>query len=174
MSIYFFIAEAKYMSANEQSIFNFTAVSDKLAIGGQPATHQFKLIADAGYSVILQLVVKEASYSPADEAYHVQSFGLQHEVMHISFAAPTIEDVERFFGIMEKYTTEKVFVHCAVGYCTSGLISIYLMQHHGLSFAEARKKVAADWKPNLTWQQLIYTVTGVDITANMTPSNTIQ
>lgn len=155
------------MTQNEQSIFNYSVVSDKLAIAGQPAVHQFKMIANAGYSVILQLVVKEASYSPIDEAYHALNSNLKHEVMHISFADPTIQDVDRFFEIFENHKTEKIFVHCAVGYCTSGLVAMYLMTHEGLSFADARKKVVAGWSPTPIWQQLINNVTGIDVSSEV-------
>lgn len=137
------------------TIFNYCKVTDAISMGGQPTTNQFKLIKNAGKDVVIQLVVKEASYSPKDEAYHVREAGLEYEVMDISFVNPTINDVDDFMSIMQKHAGKNIYVHCAVGYCTSGLLSIYLMEMHNMTFEQAKENVLADWQPNPIWSDLI-------------------
>lgn len=141
----------------QAEIFNYCDVSKQIAIGGQPANHQFGLIRDAGKEVVFQLVVKEASYSATDEAYHIHNLDLEHESMEISFAEPTKSNVEEFINIMNKHQAKQIFVHCAVGYCTSGLMVIYLMKTRQLSFEDAKQLVIQDWEPTLIWMELIQT-----------------
>ncbi len=136
-------------------IFKYYDVSDRIAISGQPSNHQFQLIKDAGKDVVLQLVVKEASYSATDEAYHLSNLGVIHESMDISFGNPKITDVQQFMNIMEKHESKSILVHCAAGYCTIGLMVIYLMKTERLSFEEAKKRIAPDWQPVTAWQELI-------------------
>lgn len=143
------------METDISSLFNYCEANERISIGGQPSMHQFDLIKKAGKDVVFQLVVEEASYSPQDEAYHVESAYLEHETMKVSFANPTMENVEEFTNIMNKHQDKNIYVHCAVGYCTSGLLSIYLMKTQDMTFEEAKKHVLSDWHPNDVWKKLI-------------------
>lgn len=145
------------------SLFNYCKVSDRISMGGQPSIHQFNMIKHAGIEVVVQLVVKEASYNPKDEAYHVREAGLEHDVMDISFTQPTPENVEQFMGIMKAHEGKKVYVHCAVGHCTSGLIAIYLMETENITFEEAKARVLADWHPTPAWNDLIQQVANAQV-----------
>jgi|GEM_PF-6831955 len=81
--------------------------------------------------------------------------------MDISFANPTLDDVEQFMDLMEKHQGKNIYVHCAVGFCTSGLMLIYLMQTHYMTYSDAKTYVLPDWNPTPTWITLIEDMTGV-------------
>ena len=143
------------------SLLNYCEVTDRISMGGQPTIDQFSVIKQMGKDVIIQLVVKEASYSVKDEAYHVDKASLGYEFMDISFANPTLEDVEQFMQLMQKYRDKNLYVHCAVGFCTSGLMVIYLMQTQSMTYAEAKACVLSDWNPTPVWTNLIEETTGI-------------
>ena len=141
----------------QPKIFNYCNVSELISIGGQPNIHQFKSLKEAGKKVVFQLVVEEAEYSVTNEVDHVTDLDLEHESMNISYAKPSGENVQQFINILEKHKAEPIYVHCAVGYCTSGLMVIYLMKTRQLSFENAKQLVVPDWQPSPIWTELIQT-----------------
>ena len=145
------------------AIINFKNISDRLSIGGQPTIDQLMLLKDANFTMILQLALKEVPTSTQNEAYHARMRKLNYQMMEISYNHPTVSDVENFFQIMDAYPNERLYVHCSVGYCTSGLMVMYLMQREHLSYDASKHLVIPNWQPIPVWQDLIQTVTGMPI-----------
>jgi protein tyrosine phosphatase (PTP) superfamily phosphohydrolase (DUF442 family) len=143
------------MTDMHHSIFNFHNVSDTLAMGGQPKIRDFQLLKQAGYELVFQLWIKEASYSIANERYHITQAGMEHISMELSFENPTLDDVKQFFELFDQYRHKKIFLHCAAGYCSSSLLFLYLIVRDGLSYDEAKQHILADWMPNDNWQEII-------------------
>ena len=108
---------------------------------------------------MFQLLVREASYPIKNETFYVNRLGLEYKTMDISFIEPTEHNVQTFFEVMDDYSDKTIFVHCAVGYCTSGLTVMYLMQRQGMTYEQAKSKIG-DWEPNPAWKKLIQDVTG--------------
>lgn len=140
------------------AIINFRTISDQLAIGGQPTIQQFQALKDGGFSVIFQLIVKEANYPVNNETYHVKRLKLKHRKLGLSVEEPTVTDFHQFTTIMNAHKMEKTFVHCAIGYCTSGLLTLYLMQRDNLTLEQVQSQVLPDWQPTPVWQALIHTL----------------
>lgn len=137
-------------------IFNFKEADEKIAIGGQPMLNQFEELDVRGYQAVLQIRVQEADYVLQDEAYRVSQHNMEHAVMDMSFANPMLEDVRRFFTLMDDFEGKKVFTHCAAGFCTSGMMAMYKMKRGGLSFDDARARYGLDtWQPTDKWVELI-------------------
>ena len=145
-------------------IFNFKEVDSQIAIGGQPMLNQFELLDRQGYQAIVQIRVQEADYVLQDEAYQVSQHNMEHGAMNMSFANPTLADVEKFFALMDKFKGKKVFAHCAAGFCTSGMIAMYKMKREGISFDDAKAQYALEqWQPNDSWLRLIEEVKQADL-----------
>lgn len=136
-------------------IIGFCKISDRLAIGGQPTTNQFTSLKNYGISLVFQVVVKEAPYSVNHESFHLNKLNITHQSMDISLNNPTVNDVKYFIDIMDNALNENVFIHCAAGYCTSGLLAIYLMIREGMSLEYVTTKIIPNWHPTLAWQGLI-------------------
>ena len=61
-------SETSAIAALEQEVLNFYQMTDNIAIGGQPTVSQLSQIADAGYSVVVNLAMHDSDNAIAKRA----------------------------------------------------------------------------------------------------------
>jgi protein tyrosine phosphatase (PTP) superfamily phosphohydrolase (DUF442 family) len=170
-----------------EKIYNYLKLSDSVATGGQPTEAQFSLIKEAGYQVVVNLARPDSPKAIPNEQTIVESLGMRYVPIPVDWENPTIEDVARFFSLMEAIcadapnvatadarrlanaslslsqqrfaiATQPVFVHCAANMRVSAFMYLYRLIYEGMSDEQAKSDLEKIWTPNDTWQAFIQQV----------------
>ncbi|MGV0024869.1 protein tyrosine phosphatase family protein [Phormidesmis priestleyi] len=143
------------MSDQIEEIFNFLKLSDRLATAGQPTEAQFSAIAQAGYQVVINLAVPESTNAIPHEPEIVESLGMQYVHIPVIWTEPTLNDLDRFFTILNTKAENHIFVHCAMNMRVSAFIYLYRRIHDQISHEAASQDLYQIWVPNEDWQKFI-------------------
>jgi len=146
---------------NIQEIYNFLQLSDKIATSGQPTAEQFAAIKQADYQLIVNLALPTSSNALSDEKQIVESQGMQYVHIPVVWENPTLDDVAKFFGVMETNADRKIFVHCAANMRVSAFMYLFRRIHQGLNDEAATQDLHKIWVPNEVWQKFIQEVLNI-------------
>ena len=138
------------------AIYNFLILSDHLATAGQPFEGELELISKEGFEVVINLALSDADYSLADEKRTVQELGMEYVHLPVIWTNPTLNDLDKFFEIMDKYKSRKVFIHCAANMRVSSFVALYRVINEGWDYTDAVKDIRKIWEPNAVWSDYIY------------------
>ena len=136
-------------------ITNYLPISDTLATAGQPAAEHFAVIRAAGYEVVVNLAMPTSTDALPNEGELVAAQGMAYVHIPVVWEAPTEEDLERFFAVMDRNRGRKVLVHCALNMRVSCFVFLYRVLRLGTLAAEAWQDVLAIWEPNEVWQRFV-------------------
>ena len=138
-----------------ETIPDYYSVSNAVASSGQPTPEQFSLISQAGYQIVINLATSNSTNALANEGAIVTDLGLVYVHIPVLWQNPQIEDVIKFFKVMQAFEEQKIWVHCAKNMRVSCFI--YLWQKYILQLSEeqARYPMNQIWQPTGVWQQLI-------------------
>ena len=142
-------------TATLQSIRNFVALGERVGTAGQPTAEQFKAVRDAGYELVINLALPTSTNALPDEREVVTTLGMDYVHIPVSFEAPALEDVRRFFEAMDGSVGRKVFVHCAMNMRVSAFMYLYRTVRENGDPDEAADELHRLWVPNAVWQQFI-------------------
>ena len=139
------------------NILNFYQLTDRIASAGQPVADQFSEIQKAGYAVVINLAMSDAMNAVPAEEKIVSSLGLTHIHIPVPFDDPNSSHVRAFFGVMDAFRNEKVFVHCALNLRVSAFLYLYLTIRCGLPPEEAATPFLREWRPKMDekWQKIV-------------------
>ena len=138
-----------------KSIRNSIQLSENIASSGQPKEEQFRDIATAGYRVVVNLAMPNSDFAIPEEGNIVTTFGMSYVHIPVPFKAPTVEHLRQFIKVMKVYSTQKVWVHCALNYRVSAFLYHFQRLENGLSHDEAKKWMLESWKPDEVWQAFL-------------------
>ncbi|HZG37779.1 MAG TPA: protein tyrosine phosphatase family protein [Nodosilinea sp.] len=142
-------------AAELNAIRNYLALSPVLGTAGQPTPEQFAAVAQAGYTVVINLALSTSDHAIPHEAELVKSLGMTHFHIPVVWEAPTPADLEIFFKVMERNSDRKTFVHCALNMRVSAFVYLYRVLRQGVDPAVALADLHRIWHPNPTWQAFI-------------------
>ena len=143
------------MGDRQEKIFNYLAISDRIATGGQPTEKQLSLLKNNGYQVVINLALPTSENALPNEQQSVESLGMRYVNIPIDFNHPTEHDFELFCQAMEDNKQQKLFVHCAANLRVSAFIYLYRQLYEDISEQQAKADLTKLWLPNKTWQTLI-------------------
>ncbi|MBD1873139.1 protein tyrosine phosphatase family protein [Nodosilinea sp. FACHB-131] len=138
-----------------QAIRNYLVLSPTLGTAGQPTAEQFKAVAEAGYTVVVNLALSTSDNAIPNEAEVVKSLGMTYFHIPVVWEAPTPVDLAIFFKVMERNRDVKVLVHCALNMRVSAFVYLYRVLRLGIDPAVAIADLHRIWQPNPTWQTFI-------------------
>ena len=138
-----------------EEIYNFLKLSDLVATAGQPTEAQFSVIKESGYQVVVNLALPESPKALPHEQAVVESQGMQYVNIPVVWENPTLDDIARFFTVMETNADKPVFVHCAANMRVSAFMYLYRLIHERVSDEQAKTDLNQIWIPNDTWQEFI-------------------
>ncbi len=138
-----------------ESIHNFLKLSDNIATAGQPSEEQFTAIKEAGYQLVVNLAPPGSTNAIPQEGEIVESLGLQYVHIPVVWTNPTLEDLDRFFSILNANTEKPVFVHCAKNMRVSAFMYLYRRLHDCWDDQQAESDLHKIWIPNEMWQAFI-------------------
>lgn len=134
---------------------SYLAISPTLGTAGQPTTEQLAAIRAAGYEVVVNLAVPESPNALPNEEELVTAQGMAYVHIPVVWEAPTAEDLDRFFAVMDRNRGRRVFVHCALNMRVSCFVFLYRVLRLGVPAEAAWQDVLAIWEPNPVWQQFV-------------------
>ena len=134
-------------STTVRDILNFHEMTDNIAIGGQPTVSQLAQVADAGYSVVVNLAMHDSDNAIPEEGSVTASLGMSYIHIPVPSDAPTSTHVRKFFNVMDAFEGEKVLVHCVVSGRVSAFMNRYLMLRKGASAEQATSPLLQRWLP---------------------------
>lgn len=129
-----------------EAIRNFQQVSETLASAGQIGYEQIPLLKEEGYDVVVNLAVADEERN-GREGFLVAEAGLTYVHIPVDWNAPTLEDVQVFFDVMEANEGRKVFVHCFANMRASAFVYMYRTLVEGVPEADARITMDQVWDP---------------------------
>jgi protein tyrosine phosphatase (PTP) superfamily phosphohydrolase (DUF442 family) len=142
-------------SENIADIVNFLQLSDRLATAGQPTIKQYPAIVAAGYQVVINLALTDSPSALFDEYTIARNLGLEYIHIPVIWTEPTLADFQEFMNTMNKYSAQKVFVHCAANKRASVFLYLYRQLAEGIDELTAYQDLVKIWIPNPIWQDLI-------------------
>jgi protein tyrosine phosphatase (PTP) superfamily phosphohydrolase (DUF442 family) len=137
-----------------KNIKNFIQINEKIATAGQPTKKQFKLIAKAGYEVVLNLAMHNKGALKEEDKIvskngmlyiHIPITWDDPELDKFTFALQTLKHLQR----LEK----KVFVHCIMNWRVSMLI--YQYKKSVLFKKNVKLKAPDDFENNKKWEKIL-------------------
>jgi uncharacterized protein (TIGR01244 family) len=146
---------SKMSTSQIEDIYNYLKLSDSVATAGQPTEAQFSVIQESGYQVVVNLALPESPKALPHEQAIVESLGMQYLHLPVVWENPTLEDIARFFSVMEENANKPVFVHCAANMRVSAFMYLYRRLHECMSDEQAKRDLHRIWTPNDTWQEFI-------------------
>ena len=145
------------MATKLEEIYNFVPISETIATAGQPTPEQFAAIKDAGYETIVNLALPTSTNAIPNEEAIVEALGINYVHIPVIWEEPTLEDLDRFFGELERDANQKVFVHCAMNMRVSAFIYLYRILRQQVAEDVSKQTMAQIWEPNEVWQAFIET-----------------
>ncbi len=130
-------------------------IDNTIATSGQPIAEQFLKIAEAGYTVVINLALTTSTYALPNEREIVEAHGMTYVHIPVSWEEPQIEDVQKFFKVMQENSGQKIWVHCALNMRVSCFMYLYRSLILRLPDAEAMYPMSAIWTPTGAWEELI-------------------
>jgi protein tyrosine phosphatase (PTP) superfamily phosphohydrolase (DUF442 family) len=127
----------------------------RIGTAGQPTAGQFAAIRAAGYRVVINLAMPDSTGALPNEADLVAEQGITYIHIPVVWEAPTLQDLERFFVVMDVHRAEKVFVHCALNWRVSAFTFLYRVLRLGVPQEEAMGTLLQIWQPNPVWRHFI-------------------
>lgn len=144
-------------SASNQlkDIFNFLAISRRIATAGQPSAGQLSSVRDAGFSHVINLAPHDDEIALPNEEQLVRDLGMTYTHIPVDFDHPRDEDFAAFTRAMGEPEHDKVFVHCAANMRVSAFLYRYRVRVMGVAPGKARKDLERIWKPFGVWEDFI-------------------
>ena len=141
------------MNALERGIMDYLQISDTVATAGQPTNSQIRGLSAAGYQVVINL--RPTEDTPPDEPALVEECGMTYVNIPVDWGAPTVEDVQQFFAVMDAHGGKRRLVHCARNMRVSAFMYMYRVVREGASAEEAEEDLHRIWAPAGVWRELI-------------------
>ncbi len=136
-------------------IQNFLQISERLGTAGQPFRHQFPLLRQAGYQVVINLAQPDSWDAVPEEPEICRALGMEHFHIPVAWQAPTRQDFDQFCDLMDRLEERKVFVHCARNMRVSAFVYLYRLLRRGEPPDLCQPDLAKIWQPNEVWQKFI-------------------
>lgn len=138
-----------------EQLTNYYPISPLILTAGQPTAEQIALLGQAGCDVVINLARPSSPNALAEEAALVAAQGMTYIAIPVVWEEPLLDDLARFFAVMEANRARKVFVHCVVNYRVSTFIYLYRVLRLGADPDEAIWDLRAIWEPDETWSAFI-------------------
>jgi len=137
-----------------KDILNYIKINENLSTSGQPSPDQFKVIADTGFSSVINLAMPDSTNALPDEGGFVSEHGMNYFHIPVAFDAPTINHLHLFLKLMKILEGEKIWVHCALNWRVSAFM--YHYQTSVLKLSEDTCVPMLDsWQPDDIWQEFL-------------------
>lgn len=137
-----------------ESILNYIKVNDNISTSGQPTKKQFKMIAENGFDVVINLAMHNKG-ALKEEDKIVSKNEMIYIHIPITWKNPELDRLQLFMHLLKTLQDEKkkVFIHCIMNYRASA----FIFQYKKLILNQADAKLIApkEFKPKKVWKKLM-------------------
>ncbi len=145
-----------FSGSEPEKVFNYVALSDRLATSGQPNEKQLAMISAAGYTTVINLApTSRLENAVIEERSILESLGVSYIHIPVDFENPTEEDYTRFAQEMVANADARLWVHCAANMRVSAFMYRYRISELGLDESVARSDLTRIWEPFGAWKKFI-------------------
>lgn len=138
-----------------EKILNYIKIDDNISTSGQPKVEEFKKIKDAGFTVVINLALHNASNAIENEDVVVTDLKMAYFHIPVDFENPTLEQVKLFLSVLSSLENEKVWVHCALNYRVTAFMYLYHKHILNTPFDDINLSMFEQWSPSAKWQELM-------------------
>ena len=142
-------------STRLSEIYNFRAISEKLATAGQPTEAQLGMVRDTGFKAVINLALPTSDHAIPNEGSVVTGLGMSYVHIPVDFKAPTSQDFRAFCRMMEAFNDRPVFVHCAANMRVSAFVFLHRILVERIAVRDAKPDLDAIWQPDEVWSKFI-------------------
>ena len=128
-----------------EDIYNFIQVDKNIGTSGQPTEEQLIVLAEDGYTAVINLAPHASRNSLSDEAASVTSLGMSYHYIPVDWENPTAADFAKFEETMAQLTNKKTLIHCQANYRVTAFFGLYAQKHLGWSTEQAETFRAQIW-----------------------------
>jgi protein tyrosine phosphatase (PTP) superfamily phosphohydrolase (DUF442 family) len=139
-----------------EQICNYLRISDTLDTAGQPTPEQFAAIKAAGYDMVVNLTMPTSTNALPNERELVIDQGMDYVHIPVVWESPTLDDLQRFFEVLDENHDRRVFVHCALNMRVSVFVLLYRILQKGTPLEIAEEALHRIWHPEGVWQDFMY------------------
>ncbi|AXI02433.1 protein tyrosine phosphatase family protein [Aquirhabdus parva] len=136
----------------------YRSIHENLATSGQPQLDEFDLIAKAGFEIVINLALTDASNAIVGEDRYVLERGMDYLNLPLLFDRPSLSQALNLLNFLHASRDKKVWLHCALNMRVSTLVYLYRIYYLKMSEPDALALLHDVWIPNDIWQQLIQQV----------------
>jgi len=137
-----------------KSILNYIKVNDNISTSGQPTKEQFKIIADNGFDVVINLAMHNKG-ALKEEDKIIAKNGMMYIHIPITWKEPETDRLKLFLHLLKTLQNEKkkIFIHCIMNY----RVSAFMFQYKKLVLNQEDAKLIApkEFKPKKVWRRLM-------------------
>ncbi|MCZ4338544.1 protein tyrosine phosphatase family protein [Shewanella colwelliana] len=137
-----------------------------IATAGLPTPAQFVQLKEAGVDLVINLIPQGNPNGHDNEQALVTNAGMRYEGIEVDWEQPRLEDVTRFFEIMDAHKGQDILIHCVANYRASAFYYLYRSTRESDGEPVSMQQVMSPWGdldsslPQYPqWQQLIEQVT---------------
>lgn len=130
--------------ADLTEIHNYHVVDDTLATGGHVMAPQVPELEAAGFELVVNLAPVAKDHNASDGPL-IAAEGITYVHIPVSWAEPTMADLDLFFAVMDGRAERKTLVHCMANYRASAFVFLYRTQRLGVPVKEARRDLEVMW-----------------------------
>jgi protein tyrosine phosphatase (PTP) superfamily phosphohydrolase (DUF442 family) len=140
-----------------EDIYNHLRAGDCLHCGGMPTREQAMSLAGDGVRVVVNLATPKSEDWIPDEKELVEAQNIVYYGIPVDWDNPTMDDFNRFVGIMDRHRSETILVHCQANYRATAFIALYRYNRLGWSEGNAFKDLEKIWDPGEypAWKKFI-------------------
>ena len=150
----------KTKDTSVENILNYLNYNDNLSSSGQPTRKQFTLIAQAGYTLVINLATQDKIEVPLKhEDKIVTHMGMAYAHIPVDFFNPDPHDFHRFVRTMKDAPHEKIWVHCMMNARASAFVYKYRCTVLGENPEKAIWDLRQIWEPFGVWKTFVYGTT---------------
>jgi protein tyrosine phosphatase (PTP) superfamily phosphohydrolase (DUF442 family) len=139
-------------------ILTYRSINENLATSGQPLLEEFELIANAGFDLVINLALTDASNAVSGEDRRILELGMDYLHFPLLFDHPSLPQVLYILDFLYSNQHKKIWLHCALNMRVSSLIYLYRIHYLKTPESTAFDLLYDIWTPNEVWQDLIQQV----------------
>ena len=140
-----------------KDMYNFLQLTDTLFTSGMPTPEQLPLLAENGVQVVINLATSKSEGAIPNEKELIEALKIKYYNIPVEWSAPTAEDLQQFFDLMDEHKKSKVLVHCQANYRATGFVTLYRILRLGWEKDKAFVEMNKMWNPEdfPIWQSFI-------------------
>ena len=137
------------------AIRNYLPLTENILTSGLPTPEQFALVRAAGVAVVVNLLPDNGHYATDEEEDAIMAQGMEYIHIPVLWQRPTLDDLRRFFEVMDGNAGRKVLVHCAVNMRVSTFVYLYRTLRLGWAEEGAARDLHQIWTPEGWWRDFV-------------------